>query len=145
MPGVATGPAMVPRNLEGIAGAGGLTDPFVILDYFTRSLSGEAVPGAANTYDATMAVPQAWFGLLLDRAFIRTVSATASTIAVYVGDATEENQRSYSDEGDLNEAEWSVPIFVPGGATLRFRWEGISGAGLRAIVNLQGRILARRD
>jgi hypothetical protein len=98
-------------------------------------LAGEAV-GTAGILEATYLVPTG-ADLLVERIFIRSTSTNPTTLSVYVGDVTPENLRSYSDEGDLNEAEFDPPLWIPAGAVLRLRWEGGS-VGFTAQANVQG-------
>jgi hypothetical protein len=103
-----------------------------------QSLPGKQV--SAGIMEATLLAPtDADFEL--ERAFIRSNSTTPTSVTVYVGDVAPENESSYSDEGDVNEAEWNRPIWVPAGSTLLFRWEGGTAPGgsqLQTRANVQG-------
>lgn len=132
--GVADGPTIVPRLADQPDRAGALD----VLDYRTAPVKGTA--DAGGTITATLQ-PVEGIGvvLLVDRIVVVTNSTSATTLSVYLGAVADENLVDFSPNGNIDVADETQPLFVPGSTPVTFVWRGAS-AGAVGTARVQYRV-----
>jgi hypothetical protein len=134
--GVATGPGRAPRLVDDL---GRLGPPRLeVIEYAHQVAQGSEDAGVIT---ATL-TPSAGAGMLLliDRIVVQTDSATPTTCRFYLGSVADENLVEYTGSGDIDIADETQPLYVPGTTVLIAVWSGAS-AGATGTVRYQYRVV----
>jgi hypothetical protein len=120
-PGAATGTPGHPATFP----AGGAAVGRRLVDKFAGG--GDTAPadasGVLEWLSSVVPAGQQWE---VERISISTTSGAPTTAFVYVGDPVPRNLVDGSSSGNLDVADETQPIVVPGGQRLRIRWTGAS-------------------
>lgn len=92
-------------------------------DHVTEALEADEVGGVATV---TLTPAPVGSVLRVERISISTTSTQATTCSVYVGTVNAANLMDYSSNGNLDVADESHPILVPGGTPLTLQWNSMS-------------------
>ena len=148
--GVATGPAIAPRDPSTAAdsgsggGPGGAAGPRGLIvtgyeDWVGSGQEGSAVV-PAGTIDVLFQPVQGIGSLLLiDRIVVQCDSTTPTAVAFYKGAVADMNLCEFSGTGGRDLADEFNPIYLPGTTLLIARWTGATALA-RAIVRYQYRV-----
>jgi hypothetical protein len=116
---------------------------FRVVDYLDKK-AGNIVADAAGVAEQQYQCPaDQWW--LVDRGFVRSNSAAATTLLVFTGgpEPNDEDGIDGSTSGNLDVADNAAPWRVFPGQYLTLRWTGAT-VGSIAKLHLQGRVLERR-
>lgn len=99
-------------------------------------LRGSVLFDAAGVATVDFGAPpfDAWW--MLERTWVRSVSALASRLTVYVGEANNANGVDETASGNGDVSEYPRGLYVAGGSPLRFVWTG-GTAGARVWATAQ--------
>lgn len=148
--GTASGASQPPRLVGaqggqvsdlGMSLAGGAR-ALIPVDYGIAELESNGATGGIA--EVRMEALQQGYAGLIERLSIQTDSSSTTSCAIYIGDSRPRHLRDYTDQGDLNVAEYPAPIYLPGGQALIIRWQGAS-AGAKGIAHVQYRIVQVAD
>lgn len=98
-----------------------------------------AVADAAGV--ATVIFPAQQDDSFIDRVFVSSTSALASTARVFVGSISDSNRQDTTTLGNENVADESSAIWVPAGSDLIIRWTGAT-VGALCTAAIQGRYIS---
>ncbi len=91
---------------------------------------------AAGVADIVFGPPPSDGYWLIERIVVVTNSAAATEARMFTGDADDANLEDGTSTGNLDIADETQPIVVPGGSEFRIRWTG-GTVGARAVGRIQ--------
>jgi hypothetical protein len=120
--GVATGPGRPPRLVDDAGRAG--PPRLEVYEYSHQVVQGSEDGGIIT---ATLR-PGVGNGvlLLIDRIVVQTDSSTPTTCRFYLGEVADENLVEWTGSGDIDIADETQPLYVPGTSLLIAVWSGAS-------------------